>query len=297
MNSGYLLLFAGLIAFGMLGIFHKVADHPQCRPKMIAVILFFWGGILTAVYTAIANPRGLVFPRTVLLIGSFGGVVAALALFLFQTGLKYGKISTSWLIINLATCVPILLSIFLFGEKLNLGKITGMALALTAVIMLWWDKRTDLVKAGIDADGNRRLDAAKWLPLMMLAFLGQGLATSSQKALVEAKQGDYVWQFYIVLYSCGFLVMLIPSIRREAWPNRREIATGLIMALCSVIGNVSITMALKNVRGVVAYPISNGGSLTLVVLAGVLFFKERLHPVGIAGVICGISAILVLVLA
>jgi hypothetical protein len=34
-----------------------------------------------------------------------------------------------------------------------------------------------------------------------------------------------------------------------------------------------------------------------VVLAGVLFFREKIHPVGIAGIICGISAILILVLA
>lgn len=297
MSVGYLLLFAGLLAFGLLGIFHKVADHPRCRPKMIAVIIFFWGAVLTGFYTQVANPKGLVFPPKVLLIGSAGGVVAALGLFLFQAGLKYGKISTSWLIINLATCVPILLSIFLFGEKLNLGKVAGMGLALAAVVMLWLDKRTDLVKAGVDAANKNSLNAAKWLPLMLLAFLGQGLAASSQKTLVEVKEGDYVWQFYVILYLSGFLIMVLLSVLREPWPNRREIITGLIMAVCSVIGNVSITTALKSVKGVVAYPVSNGGSLTLVVLAGVLFFKEKLHPVGIAGIACGVSAILILVLA
>lgn len=295
MTVGYILLFTSLIAFGLLGIFHKVADHPQCRPKIIAVILLFWGGVLATAYTAAFDEHGLKFSREVLLIGSLGGVIAAMALFVFQTGLKFGKISTSWLIINLATAVPVILSVLLFGERMNVGKIAGLGLVFAAIVMMWWDKRIDLDKEAASGPGSAKSDKAKWLPLMLLAFLGQGLAMSSQKLLVEAGAGKYAWQFLIVLYWSGFLVMVLMSLMRETWPNRRELLTGLAMAVCSVIGNVSITKAMAHVPAVVAYPVGNGGTLTLVVLAGVLFFRERIHRVGLAGIICGVSAILVLV--
>ncbi len=301
MTLGYVLLLLGLLAFGGLGIFHKVADHPKCRPKMIALILLFWGGVLTTAYTSFFNAKGLHFPPRVVLIGCCGGTLSSLALFLFQTGLRYGKISTSWLLLNLATSVPILLSIFLFGERLNYGKAAGILLVLGAILMMWWDKKLDLRQAEAQSGFSGHF-ASRWLPLMLLAFFCQGLAASSQKVLVESKGtdyvgGDYVWHFYIVLYWTGFTVMTLLSVMREAWPNRREFATGLVMAVCSVAGNVSITSAMTTVKGVVAYPVSNGGSLTLVVLAGVLFFRERIHPVGIAGICCGITAILVLVLS
>ncbi len=291
---GYLLLMAALVGFGMLGIFHKVADHPQCRPKMIAVVLLFWGAVLTTLYTLFFNEKGLMFPPGVLLYGSLGGTIAAAALFVFQTGLKFGKISTSWLIINLSMSVPISLSIFFFGEKLSLGKCIGVLLVFAAIVMMWWDKKIDLDKS---IQPNAKVDKSKWLPLMLLSFLGNGLAASSQKLLVESGNGDYVWQFYIVLYLSGFLLMSLLSVMREPWPNRRELTTGLVMAVCSVIGNVSITMALTRVPGAVAYPVGNGGSLTLVVLAGVLFFREKIHRVGIAGIVCGIGAILILIMA
>ncbi|HWQ90116.1 MAG TPA: EamA family transporter [Clostridia bacterium] len=297
MTAGYLLLLLGLVAFGSLGIFHKVADHPSCRPKIIALILLFWGGVLTTAYTAGFNPKGLEFPPRVLLIGFCGGLFSSLALFLFQSGLRYGKISTSWLLINLATSIPILLSLVLFGEKLNLAKGFGIFLVLCALLMMWWDKRTDTLAAEASQTGHNAASSAKWLVLMLLAFLAQGLAGSSQKVLVEAKAGDHVWQFYIVLYWTGFLVMLALSLFREARPNAREFATAFVMAVCSVAGNVSITSALNTVKGVVAYPVANGGSLTLVVLAGVLFFREKIHPVGLAGIVCGITAVLILVLS
>ncbi|MDB6026643.1 MAG: hypothetical protein JWM68_2866 [Verrucomicrobiales bacterium] len=297
MAAGYLFLFASIIAFGLLGIFHKVADHPECRPKMTALLLHFWGGVLALIYTVAFDERGLIFPPKVLLIGSCTGLVASLTLFVFQTALKYGKISTSWLIINLTAAVPVLISMLVFKEKIGSTKAMGVGLVFAAMIMLWLDKKADLKKAGLEksATGGGTIKS-KWLPLMIITFVGQGLASSSQKVLVEANVADFVWQFLIVFYWSGFVVILLMSLLREAWPNRREVTTALVMAGCSVIGNASMTLALKTVKGSVAYPASNG-SLIMVVLAGILFFREKIHPIGIAGIVCGISAILILVLA
>lgn len=292
MNTGYVYLLLAMTAFGTLGIFHKIADHPNCRPKMTALLLFFWGGVFALIYTASFDPKGLHFPERLILIGSCTGVIAALALFIFQSALRYGKISTSWLIINLTSAVPVVASIVLFNEKLNAAKSIGIVLVFVAIVLLWLDKRRDLQKMD---PGQAGVQKSKWLPLMLLTFFAQGLASTGSKVLVEAKVGDYVWQFLIVLYWSGFLTMLLWSILREAWPNRREFSTAIVMGFCSVVGNCAITTALKTVKGSIAYPVNNG-SLLIVVLAGIFFFKEKIHPVGILGIIFGISAVLVLVL-
>jgi drug/metabolite transporter (DMT)-like permease len=298
MTIGFFFLLAALAGFGLLGIFHKVADHPDCRPKIIAVILLFWGGVLTTVYTALFHEKGLSFPPEVLSIGALGGIFSALALFAFQTGLRHGKISTSWLVINLSMSVPILLSIFAFREDVNLVKVGGILLVLAAIVLMWRDKRLDMDKAALEGKTPALNRKSKWLPLMLLAFVANGFAASSQKVLVEAGAGEYAWQFYIVLYWAGFALMAVLSLMREGWPNRREFVVALIMGVCSVAGNVSLTLALNHgVPGSVAFPVGNGGSLTLVVLAGVLFFRERVHRVGALGIACGISAIIILVLA
>ena len=165
---GYFLLLAALVGFGMLGVFHKVADHPGCRPKMIALSLLGCGGVLTTFYTMLFEPKGLHFPREVWTIGSLGGAVAGVALLVFQTGLRYGKISTSWLIINLSMSVPISLSIFLFGEKPSLIKGLGVLLVFAAIVMMWWDKKIDLEKSGADLAEAASANTSKWLPLMLL---------------------------------------------------------------------------------------------------------------------------------
>lgn len=297
MSIGYLFLIGSLIGFGGLGIFHKVADHPGCRPRLIALSLLFWGCVLTLLYTFFYEPKGLHFSSKVLLIGGAGGLCASGALFVFQTGLKYGKISTSWLVLNLSMSLPILISLLFFAEKINWIKGLGIGLVLAAILMLWRDKKIDLAKTGAESAATSAGHHTKWLFLMMLAFLCNGLSASTSKVLVGAGEGDYTWQFYVVLYGVGCVVTAVACGVQKDFPNRREFATGFVMAICSVAGNVLLTLALNHgVEGAVAFPSANGGSLTLVVLAGVVFFKERIHPIGRAGIACGIGAILLLVM-
>jgi len=192
--------------------------------------------------------------------------------------------------------LPILVSLVFYDEKLNWVKITGIGLVLCAIIMLWRDKKIDLEASGADAT-NQSGHHTKWLLLMMLAFVLNGLSASTSKVLVGCGVGDYTWQFYVTLYGVGFLVTGVASMCLRDLPNGREIGTGAIMGVCSITGNVLLTLALSHgVEGAVAFPSANGGSLTLVVLAGVLFFKERIHPIGRLGIACGIGAILLLVM-
>jgi drug/metabolite transporter (DMT)-like permease len=68
------------------------------------------------------------------------------------------------------------------------------------------------------------------------------------------------------------------------------------MAICSISGTVSLAWALGryHVPGNVAFPISSGGSLFMVVIAGVALFRERLGFYGISGCAIGFLAILLL---
>ena len=347
MTAGYLFLFGSLIGFSLLGILHKVADHPACRPRIVTMLLLLWAAALTTAYTLVFEPSGLRMPAPVLAIGAAAGAAASLALFAFQASLRFGKISTSWLIINLCVSVPVVLSIVIYRERVTAGKALGMLLVLVAIVLLWWDKKMDLERAGkearrepppappappapepqalepqteldiegaggigtlaavaatprvvADASAQPARSRSKWLPLILLAFLANGLAASSQKVLVELGGGDYAWQFYTVLYAAGFALFTVVSLMNTGRPNLRELATASVMAIASVAGNISIVKALDNhVPGSVAYPVGNGGSLFLVVLAGVLLFKEHVNRVGIAGIAVGIAAVLVLVMS
>ena len=147
LHLGHLYLAISLFALGFIGIFHKVADQYRCRPPAIAVTVYFWAGLLSMLYLFAVGRIGLVHSMSgkLYLIAGICGFLSALAILAFQAGLRYGegKIATSWVIINLSTVLPTILSIVIYKEAINFLKIVALAMVVIAMFLLWKDKKID----------------------------------------------------------------------------------------------------------------------------------------------------------
>ena len=157
MHLGHLFLGMALVALGLIGIFHKIADQYRCRPRAISVSIFFWAGLFTVVYLIATGKTALVgeTPGKLYLVAGVCGFLAAAAILAFQAGLRYGKgkIATSWVVINLSTALPTILSIVIYKEAVSPGKIVGLILVVVAVLLLWKDKQIDeAAEASLAAD-------------------------------------------------------------------------------------------------------------------------------------------------
>jgi drug/metabolite transporter (DMT)-like permease len=71
-------------------------------------------------------------------------------------GVRFGKISTSWLVISLSAAVPAIGSVVLYHEPVKEKKVAVLVLAIVSVLLLWKDKQDDEVKraATAIAQGN-----------------------------------------------------------------------------------------------------------------------------------------------
>lgn len=144
---GYLWMFLGLGSFSMLGVFAKIADVKRCRPTALYVLLFGWACAL-AWFAALASRQAVVgAPASVAWVALPFGLAGATAGVAFQTGLRYGKIATSWLIINLSAAIPTLGSIFIYKEPVRPLKLIALCLIVASVLLLWRDKVEDERKA------------------------------------------------------------------------------------------------------------------------------------------------------
>jgi EamA domain-containing membrane protein RarD len=88
----------------------------------------------------------LAWNSRVVLIALPFGASAAIALWLFQRGLRYGRIATSWLLINLSSAVPTALSVIIYHEPLTLKKASVLVLIVVSLLLLWWDRKQDREK-------------------------------------------------------------------------------------------------------------------------------------------------------
>ncbi len=138
-------LILAVVALGSLGILHKVADFRQCRPQAINLFLFLGAAVAmwTVCFFRFGSTAIGAIPPLAAGVGAVCGFLASLAILNFQHGVHFGKISTSWLIINLSAAVPTVLSIVIYHERLGARRILGLALSVIALLMLWLERRRE----------------------------------------------------------------------------------------------------------------------------------------------------------
>ena len=140
-----------------------------------------------------------------------------------------------------------------------------------------------------------------WYRWMAIAFLTNGLSQFGVRVMQEMglakSHGDLYLAFW---YLTGLIVAVIVvlSVRKSKRITGTELLVGGIMGLASCSCWFMITLSLSyGVPGYLVFPVAVGGSLSVVALFGVFFFRERLSLYGYAGIVAGISAMVLLVLA
>ena len=141
-SVGYLFIATSLLSFSGMGVIHKIGEKLQGDPLTIAFFAVLTGGVLSAAHSWATGALSVhAMPPAILLVGLPFGASAGLALWLFQTGLKYGRIATSWLLINLSAAVPTLLSITVYREHLGTRQVIALVLVVVSLMLLWWDRQ------------------------------------------------------------------------------------------------------------------------------------------------------------
>ncbi len=147
MNLGYLYMGMAVAAFSLTGIFAKVADTRDCRPSAIYTLLYAWSLILVAGFALLGKGASFSAPAPVIWIALPFGVSAVIGGLAFQTGIRYGKLSASWLIISLSAAVPTVCSVAVYHEPVNPKKAAVLLLVLISVGLLWKDRHDEESRA------------------------------------------------------------------------------------------------------------------------------------------------------
>jgi drug/metabolite transporter (DMT)-like permease len=130
------------LAFGLLACVSKAAERRNCAASALVVSLFGWATLAMLVRT-LSLGSGLRVPSKVLPVAVGFGICASIAFFAFQTSIKIGKVTVAWLMMNLSSGVPAVVSIWVYKERLTPVKMVGFGLGLVSVLCLFWGQRMD----------------------------------------------------------------------------------------------------------------------------------------------------------
>ena len=131
------LCFLGAISFGLLGSALKAAERRKANAAGLVVSAYAWAASLMLVRTLLLKPGGHV-PTKVYAIAVIFGICAAVASLAFQVSISIGKVTVGWLMMNLSAGVPVVVSVWMYHEKLTLLKVVALGVVLVSIFFLSW---------------------------------------------------------------------------------------------------------------------------------------------------------------
>lgn len=217
------------------------------------------------------------FPKTDVLI--FGIIIGFLFFFsfsIFSMSLKKKGIAPTVTFGRLSLAIPVLFSIFLWGESPSEFNIISLILIFT--IILIWEKRVRSIS----------------LILLILFFLFGFIDTSMKYFKIRFPEADNNVFLIVLFYSAllwgwAYIIFSKRRVRKVAFFN------GLALGIPNFFSSYFVLLALS--RGIPAYvtfPFINIGIIILSALLGKIFFKETLSFKQTVLILLGTVAIVLL---
>ena len=175
MFIGYLFAVLAMLSIGILGILSKLADSKGCTPLNTTLVLFGGSTIFMGLYVSLVQGQSLNPPKIVSGTALFFGALAVLAFWTFLYGLQFGKITTSWIFMNLSAVVPATLSTVIYREKIGPLKALILGLVVLSILLLWKDKQTESGQVANKGEVPARANVRIWITAMLCAFVLNGV--------------------------------------------------------------------------------------------------------------------------
>ncbi|MEO6847578.1 MAG: EamA family transporter [Chthoniobacterales bacterium] len=292
MLVGYLFAILAMLSIGSLGILSKLADRDDCTPLHTTLVLFGGSSLFMGLYVNLVQGATLNPPRIVSGTAILFGTLAVLAFYVFLYGLQFGKITTSWIFMNLSAIVPAALSTFIYHEKVGVLKAVVLGLVVLSIVLLWKDKQQEGGQVVSQSDVPARANANIWITAMLCAFLLNGICPFGLRILAgKGLATQYTPVYLVYWYLAGFGFGLLGLIRARQKLSLANLVIGLIMSVASVGGQFCMGLALSHgVSGSVVFMLGMGASMCVVVLGGIFFFHDRVGPYAKVGIAIGLLA-------
>ena len=193
--------------------------------------------------------------------GVIHGILYLASFVTFQRSVSRSGVVLSAIFMKLGLLVPMVISIFLFGEIPGPAQALGFILALSAIILINFEKDTGA--------------SASALGLLSLLLLG-GAADAMSKVFEELGPGHLSEQFLLYTFLTAFVLCLGLVILKKQHFTRWELVFGFAIGIPNFFSARFLLGALESLAAVIVYPTYSVATILLITLAGTLFFREKL---------------------
>jgi len=184
--------------------------------------------------------------------------------------------------------IPVVFSIIFWKRPLGGVLAAGIACIVIGIAMI--------TTAGSGKEEKKTGLWLKWILFLGAAFFLTGIPQLSQAAAARLETIN-LWFYLFVCFLSGALAFGLFLFFKKVRPGRGIYYFGSLAALGSVAGNFFTLKSLGKLPETIVFPVTLAGPVIAAVLLSILFFKEKIKPLGYLGIMVGLAGIIMLALA
>lgn len=211
-------------------------------------------------------------------LGVINGILYLAGFMLLQWNISKNGVVLPATFMKLGVLVPTIMAITVFGEKPGAAQIAGIIAAVAAILLI---------------QGGDRQEAGSGLGLIVLLLCGGG-ADAMSKVYEEIGPGSLREQFLLYTFATALILCILICVFKRQKVAPADLLFGVLVSIPNYLSTRFLLLAVGEIPAVAAYPSYSVGTIIMVTLAGLIFFREKMSRRKLAalGVILAALALL-----
>ena len=210
------------------------------------------------------------------------GVFFILTYVLFARSSEKAGLAITAVASKMSVVIPVLAGFLLFGDRVNIQKITGIVLTMAAFYLIF------LPEKGLKVNYRFIL-----LPLLLL--LGNGmndvLVKYTQHFYLYHDEGLFLSFVFFVALVIGVVVLFFKQFIKGRFITLRSLLAGIVLGSLNYWGAYFFLLSMEYYQASFLFPVVNVGIVGLSALVSYVVFKEKLSKINWLGILIAIIAI------
>lgn len=192
---------------------------------------------------------------------------------------------------KLSLIIPVILSVYLYGESVEGWKLAGVILALAAVVLTCYQSKQQ--------ESGRDTSIKKWEYLLpFVLFIGSGLLDAlinhvQQMYVTEENKNAYLISGFLSAATIGSVLLLVQYITGKQKFGVKNLAAGILIGIPNYFSIWCLVRFLKQSpwQSSASIPVNNMGIVLFSSVVAWLVFKEKLSRINWVGIALSLIAI------
>lgn len=208
---------------------------------------------------------------------------------------RLGHLGVTWTVTRCAVVLPTLASMIFWRElplwpvtPLLLARLAGLVLTLVVAFLIGMDRRRP------HPGDCAHPVSATWIVWLATAFLAQGAWEITLRASGAFQDETARGVFIATVFVTAMIFALGAWMLRRPCVGRGELCYGVLAGVCAVLGSGLRPWVLRDLPGIVVFPVTAVSVMLLVQLAARVLLRHRLSGWGRAALAVAVVAIIFL---